>query len=163
MLLCIHHVIEALPTYGYRRVWALLRRQDELDGMSAINAKRIYRIKRQNALLLERKTAVPPSKRAHSDGVAVKESNRRLCSDGFELRCDNGERLCVMFAPDCCDREVLHWAVTTGGFDSETVQDVMLRAVELRFGNELPVSPVEWLTDNGSCYRANETRQFARM
>ncbi len=23
--------------------------------------------------------------------------------------------------------------------------------------------PVEWLTDNGSCYRANETRQFARM
>ncbi|OKT22555.1 hypothetical protein ACN59_04710, partial [Escherichia coli] len=21
----------------------------------------------------------------------------------------------------------------------------------------------EWLTDNGSCYRANETRQFARM
>ncbi|MCW6923875.1 integrase core domain-containing protein, partial [Escherichia coli] len=24
-------------------------------------------------------------------------------------------------------------------------------------------SPVEWLTDNGSCYRANETRQFARM
>ncbi|EPY9366848.1 integrase core domain-containing protein, partial [Escherichia coli] len=31
------------------------------------------------------------------------------------------------------------------------------------FGNELPASPVEWLTDNGSCYRANETRQFARM
>ncbi|EIY3405441.1 TPA: integrase core domain-containing protein, partial [Escherichia coli] len=27
----------------------------------------------------------------------------------------------------------------------------------------LPASPVEWLTDNGSCYRANETRQFARM
>ena len=43
------------------------------------------------------------------------------------------------------------------------VQDVMLGAVERRFGNELPASPVEWLTDNGSCYRANETRQFARM
>ncbi|STT67199.1 IS2 transposase [Klebsiella pneumoniae subsp. rhinoscleromatis] len=39
----------------------------------------------------------------------------------------------------------------------------MLGAVERRFGNELPASPVEWLTDNGSCYRANETRQFARM
>ncbi len=35
--------------------------------------------------------------------------------------------------------------------------------VERRFGNDLPSSPVEWLTDNGSCYRANETRQFARM
>ncbi|WP_106376851.1 IS3 family transposase [Escherichia coli] len=159
----IHHVIGELPTYGYRRVWALLRRQTELDGMPAINAKRIYRIMRQNALLLERKTAVPPSKRAHTGRVAVKESNQRWCSDGFEFRCDNGEKLRVTFALDCCDREALHWAVTTGGFDSETVQDVMLGAVERRFGNELPASPVEWLTDNGSCYRANETRQFARM
>ncbi|MGE2229221.1 IS3 family transposase (plasmid) [Escherichia coli] len=163
VLLRIHHVIGELPTYGYRRVWALLRRQAELDGMPAINAKRVYRIMRQNALLLERKTAVPPSIRAHTGKVAVKESNQRWCSDGFEFRCDNGEKLRVTFALDCCDREALHWAVTTGGFDSETVQDVMLGAVERRFGNELPASPVEWLTDNGSCYRANETRQFARM
>ncbi|EHB7589503.1 IS3 family transposase [Escherichia coli] len=163
VLLRIHHVIGELPTYGYRRVWALLRRQAELDGMPAINAKRVYRIMHQNALLLERKTAVPPSKRAHTGKVAVKESNQRWCSDGFEFRCDNGEKLRVTFALDCCDREALHWAVTTGGFDSETVQDVMLGAVERRFGNELPASPVEWLTDNGSCYRANETRQFARM
>ncbi|HAN2080037.1 TPA: IS3 family transposase [Escherichia coli] len=163
VLLRIHHVIGELPTYGYRRVWALLRRQAELDGMPAINAKRVYRIMRQNALLLERKTAVPPSKRAHTGKVAVKESNQRWCSDGFEFRCDNGEKLRVTFALDCCDREALHWAVTTGVFDSETVQDVMLGAVERRFGNELPASPVEWLTDNGSCYRANETRQFARM
>ncbi|HCA3527318.1 IS3 family transposase [Klebsiella pneumoniae] len=159
----IHHVIGELPTYGYRRVWALLRRQTEPDGMPAINAKRVYRIMRQNALLLERKPAVPPSKRAHTGRVAVKESNQRWCSDGFEFRCDNGEKLRVTFALDCCDREALHWAVTTGGFDSETVQDVMLGAVERRFGSELPASPVEWLTDNGSCYRANETRQFARM
>ncbi|HFN5737582.1 TPA: IS3 family transposase [Escherichia coli] len=163
VLLRIHHVIGELPTYGYRRVWALLRRQAELDGMPAINAKRVYRIMCQNALLLERKTAVPPSKRAHTGKVAVKERNQRWCSDGFEFRCDNGEKLQVTFALDCCDREALYWAVTTGGFDSETVQDVMLGAVERRFGNELPASPVEWLTDNGSCYRANETRQFARM
>ncbi|EIQ29909.1 integrase core domain protein [Shigella boydii 4444-74] len=163
VLLRIHHVIGELPTYGYRRVWALLRRQAELDGMPAINAKRVYRIMRQNALLLERKPAVPPSKRAHTGRVAVKESNQRWCSDGFEFCCDNGERLRVTFALDCCDREALHWAVTTGGFNSETVLDVMLGAVERRFGNDLPSSPVEWLTDNGSCYRANETRQFARM
>ncbi|AYW31323.1 TPA: IS3 family transposase [Escherichia coli] len=163
VLLRIHHVIGELPTYGYRRVWALLRRQAELDGMPAINAKRVYRIMRQNALLLERKPAVPPSKRAHTGRVAVKESNQRWCSDGFEFRCDNGEKLRVTFALDCCDREALHWAVTTGGFNSETVQDVMPGAVERRFGNDLPASPVEWLTDNGSCYRANETRQFARM
>lgn len=57
----------------------------------------------------------------------------------------------------------MHWAVSKGGFDSETVQDVMLDALEHLFGNVLPTSPVEWLTDNGSCYQANETRQFARI
>ncbi|AHA68370.1 Transposase [Shigella dysenteriae 1617] len=54
--------------------------------------------------------------------------------------------------------------MTTGGFNSETVQGRHgWERVERRFGNDLPSSPVEWLTDNGSCYRANETRQFARM
>ncbi len=159
----IHTVIGDLPTYGYRRVWALLRRQSETDDMAVINAKRVYRIMRQNALLLERKPAIPPSKRAYTGKVAVGESNQRWCSDGFEFRCDNGEKLRVTFALDCCDREALHWAASTGGYDSETVQDVMLGAVERRFGSSLPASPVEWLKDNGSAYRSHQTRQFARM
>lgn len=39
----------------------------------------------------------------------------------------------------------------------------MLSAVEGRFGSGLPASPVEWLTDNGWCYRSHETRQCAQM
>ncbi len=159
----IHTVIGELPTYGYRRVWALLRRQSESDDIAVINAKRVYRIMRQNALLLERKPAIPASKRAHTGKVTVEESNQRWCSDGFEFNCDNGEKLRVTFALDCCDREALHWVASTGGYDSETVQDVMLGAVERRFGSHLPSSPVEWLTDNGSAYRSHKTRQFARM
>ncbi len=159
----IHTVIGDLPTYGYRRVWALLRRQSETDDMAVINAKRVYRIMRQNALLLERKPEIPPSKRAHTGKVAVGESNQRWCSDGFGFSCDNGEKLRVTFVLDCCDREALYWAASNGGYDSETVQDVMLGAVERRFGNSLPTSPVEWLTDNGSAYRSYQTRQFARM
>ncbi|HHL1876655.1 IS3 family transposase [Klebsiella pneumoniae] len=159
----IDTVIGDLPTYGYRRVWALLRRQSESDDMAVINAKRVYRIMRQNALLLERKPVIPPSKRAHTGKVAVGESNQRWCSDGFGFSCDNGEKLRVTFALDCCYREALHWAASNGGYDSETVQDVILGAVERRFGSSLPSSPVEWLTDNGSAYRSHQTRQFARM
>uniref|UniRef100_UPI0002CC1052 IS3 family transposase n=4 Tax=Escherichia coli TaxID=562 RepID=UPI0002CC1052 len=158
----IHYVIGELPTYSYLRVWALLRRQTELDGMPAINAKRVYRIMRQNALLLERKPAVPPSKRAHTGRVAVKESNQRWCSDGFEFRCDNGEKLRVTCALASCDREAIDWAASTGGYDKATVQDVMLGAIEKRFGDKVPEQSIQWLTDNGSAYRAHETRQFAR-
>lgn len=95
--------------------------------------------------------------------MAVNESNQHWCSDGFEFRYDNGEKLRVTFALDCCDREALHWAANTGGFDSETVQDVIMGAVEHRFGNELPTKSVEWLADNGSAYRAHETRWFAKQ
>ncbi len=129
---------------------------------AVLNAKRVYRIMRQNVLLLERKPEIPPSKRAHTGKVVVGESNQRWYSDGFEFSCDNGEKLWVTFALDCYDREALHWAASTGGYDSETVQDVMLGAVERRFGNSLPASSVEWLTDNGSAYRSYQTRQFAR-
>ena len=158
----IMEAMAELPSYGYRRVWALLRRQSEATRQPAVNAKRVYRVMRDHGLLLERKPAAPLTQRAHKGRVAVKESNRRWCSDGFEFRCDNGEKLRVTFAMDCCDRETLDWAASTGGYDSDTVQDVMLRSVERRFGDSLPASPVEWLTDNGSAYRAHETRAFAR-
>ena len=72
------------------------------------------------------------------------------------------KKLRVTFAMDCCDRKPWTGPPAPGGYDSDTVQDVMLRAVERRFGDALPASPVEWLTDNGSVYRAHETRAFAR-
>ncbi|MDN8542666.1 IS3 family transposase [Erwinia sp. BC051422] len=159
----INTAVSDLPTYGYRRVWTLLRRESERGGLPVVNAKRVYRIMKAHHLLLERKPADPRRKCAHKGRVAVAESNRRWCSDGFEFRCDNGEKLRVTFAQDCCDREIIDWAAGTGGYDKETVQDVMLGAVEKRFGRQLPTESLEWLTDNGSAYRAHETRAFARM
>src|SRR3954471_20695007 len=46
---------------------------------------------------------------------------------------------------------------------ARTCADLIVAAVEHRFGrvNRLP-SSIEWLTDNGSCYLARETRRFAR-
>src|SRR5206468_7301603 len=67
------------------------------------------------------------------------------------------------FALDCCDREAMSFVATTSGIAGEDVRDLMVAAVEHRFGrlNRLPVE-IEWLTDNGSCYIARETRRFAR-
>ena len=52
---------------------------------------------------------------------------------------------------------------TTGGISGEDVRDLMVTAVEYRFGriSRLPVT-IEWLSDNGSCYIAGDTRSFAR-
>jgi putative transposase len=96
--------------------------------------------------------------------MAVEASNTRWCSDGFEIGCDNSERVRVAFALDCCDREVMSWATTTKGIDAGMVGDLMMLAVENRFGaNATAPTEIEWLSDNGSCYTAAETRSFARM
>ena len=146
-------------TYGYRRMCAMLNRQLEVQGRPRVNHKRVYRIMRQNNLLLTRHTGAP--KRPHTGKVATVVSNTRWCSDGFEFGCDNGQRVRVVFALDSCDREVIAHAATTGGISGSLVQDLMLECVEKRFGALRAPHSVEWLSDNGSCYTACETRGFA--
>ncbi|EOS4029430.1 IS3 family transposase [Escherichia coli] len=154
-------IISDMPTYGYRRVWAILRRQSRNKGVPFVNAKRVYRIMSENNLLLLHDKPSRPQ-REHKGRISVKESDQRWCSDGFEFGCDDGAKLRVTFALDCCDREAIDWAASTGGYDKATVQDVMLGAIEKRFGDKGAERPIQWLTDNGSAYTAHETRQFAR-
>ncbi len=159
----IQAVASDLPSYGYHRVWGVIKNDRLAEGRPPINAKRVYRIMRDNELLLWRRGRRPKDNRRHDGRVAVETSNTRWCSDGFEVACDNGERVRVAFALDCCDREAMSWIATTRGIDARMVQDMMVEAVEARFGDvtELP-SEIEWLTDNGSCYTAGETTAFAR-
>jgi putative transposase len=158
----IKAVIGDMPTYGYRRVWAVLRRAAEAQSRQAPNHKRIYRVMKAHGLLLQRH-AGGAEERRHEGRIAVDRSNLRWCSDGFELGCDNGEKVRVAFALDCCDREIMGFVATTEGIKGEDVRDLMITAVEHRFGriNRLPQT-IEWLTDNGSGYTAHDTRRFAR-
>jgi len=158
----IRAVIATMPTYGYRRVHATLARQAHEQGRALPNHKRVYRVMKVHGLLLQRHAGGAETRR-HDGRIAVAQSNLRWCSDGFELGCDNGEKVRVAFALDCCDREALGYVATTEGIKGEDVCDLMLSAVEHRFGpvNRLPHT-IEWLTDNGSCYVAGPTRSFAR-
>jgi transposase InsO family protein len=155
-------VIDPLPSYGYRRAGELLNRQRRRCGRPVVNHKRLYRVMREAGWLLARHTGRPIDSRAHDGKIAVEESNRRWCSDGFEIGCDNAERVRVAFALDCCDREAMSWVATTAGIDGDLVRDLMVEAVEARFGAALPATPIEWLSDNGSPYVARDTRRFAK-
>jgi putative transposase len=150
------------PTYGYRRLWALLRRQRRTQGQSPVNAKRVYRLAKQHKLLLQRYTGSPPM-RVHDGKIAVEKSDQRHCSDGFEFGCDNGEKVRVIFSLDCCDRQAISFVATTAGISGELVRDVMVQTLNKRFGHvEHMPQPAQWLSDNGSGYIARETRAFAR-
>lgn len=60
----IRPIIDRRPTYGYRRVTALINRQRRLEGKPVANTKRVLRVMRQHHLTLQRHTALRPG-RAH--------------------------------------------------------------------------------------------------
>ena len=153
----IQQQVSELPSYGYRRVWGLLRRERETHSLPAINVKRVYRVMRDHNLLLERRLKQPGVPRRHEGRIAVQTSDTRWCSDGFEFRCDDGAKLSVTFALDCCDREAIGWVASPAGYSGDDIRDLMLESVEKRFGDQLPVTPVQWLSDNGSAYTAEQS------
>jgi putative transposase len=51
-------------------------------------------------------------------------------SDGFEFRCEDGAKLSVTFALDCCDREAIGWVASPTGYSGDDIRDLMLEAVE---------------------------------
>src|SRR5712691_6482284 len=156
----IRRLVDARPTYGYRRIAALLKRERRSDGIAPINAKRVYRLMKKHGLLLERYTG-RRRPREHDGQVATIRSNCRWCSDALEFTCWNGEIVRVAFALDCHDREVISWVATTAGISGEMIRDMMVRCVEQRFGAIRAPHPVQWLSDNGSIFAAHKTIEIA--
>lgn len=159
LLPMIRGVTNWRPSYGYRRVTTLLRRQLFAHGKALINAKRVQRIMRENGLLLQRHTSRPT--KVHDGKIITLKSNLRWCSDGFRIQCWNGDRLEIVFSLDCHDREAMRWLASSKGIDGQMVRDLMTETVESRFG-AITVLPhrIQWLTDNGPGYVAHGTVDF---
>ena len=160
LLQAIRQLTDARPTYGYRRITALLNRARRASGAELVNHKRVFRLMRQAHLLLQPHTGLRPV-RAHDGSVITLASNQRWSSDTLEIACWNGEVVRVAFAIDTCDREIIAWHATTGGISGDMVRDLMLACVERRFAAIRAPHPVQWLADNGSPYTAAETLVFA--
>lgn len=60
-------------------------------------------------------------------------------------------------------REAISWVAGVNGDSGDDVRDAMLEAVEKRFRQTLPIAPIQWLSDNGSAYTAEQTRTFVRQ
>ena len=160
LLAPVRRLVDERPTYGYRRIGALLNRERLQAGLPRLNHKRFYRLMAQNGLLLQRYTGKPPG-RLHEGRIITIRPNLRWTSDSFEVACWNGEVLRVAFALDTCDREVMAWCASGAGISGEMIRDLVLESVERRCGTTHTPQPIQWLSDNGSAYRAHETIDFA--
>lgn len=156
LLARIEPLVAQRPSYGYRRITALLNRDPTA---ARVNHKRVYRVMRQAGLLLPKYAAKPV--RNHDGKVITLKSDLRWCSDAFQIRCWSGEVVHVAFSLDCCDREVIAWHASTAHINGADIRDLMARSIESRFGDTKTPRPLEWLTDNGPPYTACRTRAFA--
>ena len=166
LVIDIREQIAELPSYGYRRACTLVNRARRLSDRSRVNPKRVYRVMAGNGLLLPRAPRRYQSSRPHEGTVSVQASDLRWCSDGFEIKCDSGQTVTATFAKDCCDREVMAWRAWEGkGLPGEPVREMLIEAVEKRFGAVEAVPEghlLEFLSDNGGAYTAQDTRRIAR-
>ena len=161
LLVEIKDILSYRPSYGYKRVTALLKKRLFLKGLGPVNHKRVYRLMQENNLLM-----LPYGKkpiRVHEGKIITLARNMRWCSDGFSIQCDNGEKVHIAFALDTCDREAMNYVASTKGISGEMIRDLMTECMQYRFG---PVSclpkKIQWLSDNGPCYTARSTVEFGR-
>jgi putative transposase len=161
LLARITRLVTARPTYGYRRITAVLNRELKAEALPPANHKRVYRLMQMHQMLLARRYTERPD-HIHDGKVVVMRSNLRWCSDGFEFTCWDGAVVRGVFIIDAHDREIIAWrAVVNAGISGSDVRDMMLEAVERRFDGYRASASVEMLSDNGSPYIARETRIFA--
>jgi putative transposase len=161
LLPAIRELVDQRGSYGYRRITTLLNHQLKQEGKNKVNHKRVYRIMKQNNLLLP--AYGKKATRSHDGKIITLKSNTRWCSDALTIQCQNGDRVFVAFAMDTCDREILGYIASTVGVDGAAIRDLMTECVEYRFGNiDKLQQPIQWLSDNGPCYVSRETVMFAR-
>ena len=143
------------PSYGYRRVHALLLRQ----GIGC-NPKTVYlHLKRQSWLASHRRRTLRPG-RPHQGKVAVLRSNQRWACDITSLKLWTGQKLRLAVIIDCADRMVLAWKlqprITTG-----EVAELLREALFSRFGPQRDQAKgLEFLTDNGPEFIAQPLQQL---
>jgi hypothetical protein len=77
LLPVIRCFVDERPTYGYRRIAAVVNRQLAKGGRPPVNRKRVHRIMQAHALLLERYTGRREGRTHDGSKVMVMRSNLR--------------------------------------------------------------------------------------
>jgi len=156
----INLVLKARPSYGHKRVTAMINKKRKMEGLSRFNKKRIFRVMEINGLLLKREVVLREHQKTGE--IITLHSNTRWCSDGLEIRCFNGEKVYVAFSLDCHDREATSYVASKLPLLSTDIQNLMIQSVDARFEGGKTLRDIQWLSDRGSIYRALDTKQLGR-
>jgi putative transposase len=133
-------LIQEHPTYGYRRLWALL--------------------KRKRWLVHQR--AVTPRPRVQGSISRTEKSDRRWAMDLTHVFCGRDGWAHLVGVIDCCDRELVGWEFALRGRAKEAERAIEEACIR-RFGTLRPRGSAPTLrSDNGLIFQSRRFRSACR-
>ncbi|MDR4461004.1 MAG: IS3 family transposase [Nitrospirales bacterium] len=150
-------LIEEHPTYGYRRLWALLRYREGV----VVNRKAVYRALRIKQWLVHQRvrTPRPRAQRLRSRSLA---SNQRWAMDVTHIPCGEDGWGHLTAVIDCHDREIVGYEFALRGRAKEA-ERALEAACLARFGTLRPEgTPPVLRSDNGLIFQSRRFRQACR-
>ena len=106
----IRQLIQAHPTYGYRRIWALLRHQERI----VVNRKAVYRILKVKRWFVHHRTKTPKPRVQGSRSISEK-SNVRWAIDITHIPCGKDGWGHLVALVDCHDRSCIGYEFALRG------------------------------------------------
>jgi putative transposase len=154
----IHQLILQHPTFGYRRVWALLRHREG----ERVNRKKIYRLMKVKGWMVHQRlvTSRPRVQKLRSRASA---SNERWAMDLTHIYCgvDGWGHLAAVI--DCHDREIVGYEFALRSRAKEA-ERALEQACLKRFGTLRPVEQTPVIrSDNGLVFQSRRFREACRF
>ncbi|MEW6114213.1 MAG: IS3 family transposase [Thermodesulfobacteriota bacterium] len=153
----IGFLIRSYPTYGYRRIWALLRKRHERN----LNRKTVYRILRLKGWLVHQRSWTPRPRVKGSISRASR-SNERWAMDLTHIPVGKDGWAHLAAVIDCHDRAIIGHEFALRGRAQEA-ERALEDACILRFGTLRPKGQTPTLrSDNGLIFQSRRFRRACR-
>lgn len=154
----IHQLIQEHPTFGYRRIWALLRFREGLR----VNRKKVQRIMQIRRWQCTQRQATPRP-RVRKSRSRTTRSNERWAMDVTHVHCGEDGWGHLVAVLDCHDREVVGWEFALRGRAKEAERALEAACIR-RFGTLRPEGETPTIrSDNGLIFQSRRFRDACRF
>jgi putative transposase len=153
----IRLLIHRFPTFGYRRIWAWLRRREGLP----VNLKAVYRILMLKGWFVHQRRRTPRP-RVRGRRSRAEQSNERWAMDVTHVDCgrDGWGHLAAVI--DCHDREIVGFEFALRGRAKEAERALEEACIQ-RFGTLRPDGQTPVVrSDNGLIFQSRRFRAACR-
>ncbi len=149
----IRTLIHLYPTFGYRRLWALLRFREG----ALINRKTVYRIVKLRGWMIHQRPRTPRP-RVQASRSQTERSDQRWATDMTHIPCGKDGWAHLVAVVDCHDREVIGYELALRGRAKEA-ERALESACLARFGTLRTWGPTPIVrSDNGLIFQSRRFR-----